>query len=143
MDLHCMDYRVISAQGPALSQVNADALIVVLTPDLGRTGDTAIDRLIDDAMKSDDFTLKAGKSLYVHRPAGVKAARLLLCAAGNASAKAFKAAAAKAVAQVKDLVVAHAAFAVAKGMVVDSALSHYVVLAVAVSAIIYTQLFRC
>ena len=58
-----MDYRAISAQGPALSQVNADALVVVLTPDLAHTGDAALDRLIDDAVKAQDFALKAGKTL--------------------------------------------------------------------------------
>ena len=57
-----MDFRAISAQGPALSQVNADALVVVLTPDLGRTGDDALDRLVDDALKAQDFALKAGKT---------------------------------------------------------------------------------
>ena len=31
MDAHRMDYRYTVAQGPALSQINADALLVVLT----------------------------------------------------------------------------------------------------------------
>lgn len=126
-----MDYRAISAQGPALSQVNADALVVVLTPDLARTGDTTLDRLIEDAVKADDFALKAGKTLYVHRPSGVKASRLVLSAAANAQPKAFKAAVAKGLAAVKDLGVVHAAVAVAQDFALTTPHARALALAVA------------
>ena len=126
-----MDYRAISAQGPALSQVNADALVVVLTPDLAHTGDAALDRLIDDAVKAQDFALKAGKTLYVHRPAGVKASRLVLSAAANAEPKAFKAAVAKGLAAVKDLGAAHTAVAAAQGLALTTAHAQALALAVA------------
>ena len=126
-----MDFRAISAQGPALSQVNADALVVVLTPDLGRTGDAALDRLVDDAVKAQDFALKAGKTLYLHRPAGVKASRLVLSAAANTEPKAFKAAVAKGLAALKDLGAAHAAVAVAQGFALTTPHAQALALAVA------------
>jgi leucyl aminopeptidase len=131
MDLHSMDYRAISAQGPALSQVNADALVVVLTPDLACTGDTVIDTLIADAVKAGDFALKTGKTLYVHRPAGVKASRLVLTAAADAQPKAFKAALDKGLAPLKDLGAAHIAVAGATGLTLATHHAQALVLAVA------------
>jgi leucyl aminopeptidase len=131
MDLHSMDYRAISAQGPALTQVNADALVMVLAPELTRSGDATLDRLVDEAVKSGDFAFKAGKTLYVHRPAGVKAARLVLTVAGSAQAKDLKATAGKALTALKDLGAAHTALAVAKGLALTAAHAQAVVQAVA------------
>lgn len=126
-----MDYRAISAQGPALSQVNADALVVVLTPDLARTGDADLDRLIHDAVKAEDFVLKAGKTLYLHRPSGMKVSRLVVSAAADAKPKSFKAAASKGLAHLKDLGAAHAAVAGAQGFDLTVAHAQALVLAVA------------
>ena len=96
-----MDYRFSAAQGAALSQIAADALLVVLTADKTTTGSEAIDKLIKDAISSKDWECKAGKTLYVHRPVGVKAPRLVLSGAADGSVKAFRAAVSKAVAEVK------------------------------------------
>lgn len=126
-----MDYRASVAQGPALSLVNADALLVVLTSDLASTGDPAIDQIIQDATASEDFALKAGKTLYVHRPTGVKAARLVLAASADSKVKSFKAAVAKGLAQLKDLGSTHTAVAVAKDWPLSAAHAQSLVLAVA------------
>jgi len=96
-----MDYRFSAAQGAALSQIAADALLVVLTADQTTTGSEALDKLIKDAVSSKDWECKAGKTLYIHRPAGVKAPRLVLSGAADASVKAIRAAVGKALAEVK------------------------------------------
>ncbi len=83
MDLHRMDYRSSVAQGSTLSQVNADALLLVLTPEQGQTGDPVLDALIQDAIEAGDLALKSGRALYLHRPRGVQAARLVLAVAAE------------------------------------------------------------
>jgi len=134
-----MDYRSTVAHGPALSQLNADALLVVLTADQGSTGDPVLDQIVKDAVAAGDFVLKTGKSLYVHRPVGVKASRVLLLAAADGSPKAFKAAVAKGVAQIKDLGANHAAVAVAGGVGLEAAHARSLVLAVADATYVYTH----
>jgi leucyl aminopeptidase len=57
--------------------------------------------LIDDAVASGDLKLEAGKSLYVHRPVGLKSARLYLAVVGEGGAKTFKRAAQALAGQVK------------------------------------------
>jgi leucyl aminopeptidase len=139
MDVHCMDYRATVAQGPALSQVNADALLLILTPDLATTGDPVLDKLIKDATDAGDFVLKAGRALYVHRPAGVKAARLVLLAAGDDKAKSYKSALAKGLSQVKDLGAAHVAVAVAKGFALGADHAQSFVLGAEDATYVYRQ----
>ena len=78
-----MDYRSAIAQGPALSQVNADALVLVLAPEHSAVANPELDRLVKEALDSGDFALKAGRALYLHRPAGVKAPRLVLVAGAS------------------------------------------------------------
>jgi len=111
-----MDYRSTVAQGPALSQVNADALLVILATEHGSTDDPVLDKLIKDALASGDLALKAGRSLYLHRAVGVKAPRLVLSVAADASVKSFKSALTKGLASLKDLGAAHVAVALAKGL---------------------------
>jgi leucyl aminopeptidase len=139
MDVHRMDYRSTLAQGPALSQLNADALLLVLTEALPTTGDPVLDQIAKDAVAAGDLALKAGKSLYVHRPAGVKAARLVLLVATDASPKAFKTAVGKGLAQVKELGVAHAVVAVATGLSLSSDHAQALVLAAADATYVYRR----
>ncbi|CAH0355013.1 leucyl aminopeptidase [Aquabacterium sp. CECT 9606] len=132
-----MDYRYTVAQGPALSQINADALLVILTGDHANTGDPVLDGLAEQALKANDWALKGGKVLYVHRPAGVKAPRLVLVAAADASGKAFKAAVGKGVAEIKDRGVAHLAIAVGAGWPLEAGHAQSLVLAVADATYVY------
>lgn len=132
-----MDYRSTVAEGPALSQVNADALLLVLTPDLAATGDAALDKLVKDAISAEDFALKAGKALYIHRPAGVKAGRLVLLGAADAKAKSYKSALAKGLAQVKDLGAAHVAVAAANGLTLSADHAKALVLGVLDATYVY------
>ncbi len=130
-----MDYRSAIAQGPALSQVNADALVLVLAPEHSAVANPELDRLVKEALDSGDLALKAGRTLYLHRPAGVKAPRLVLVAAANTQTKSLKAAVAKGVAALKDSAAAHVAVALADGLLPDAdaaqALAQGVVTAVA------------
>jgi len=132
-----MDYRYTVAQGPALSQINADALLVILTGDHATTGDPVLDAVVEQALKGNDWAIKGGKALYVHRPAGVKAARLVLSASSDASAKAFKAAVAKGVSEVKDRGVAHLAVAAGAGWPLEASHAQSLVLAVADATYVY------
>ncbi len=132
-----MDYRYTVAQGPALSQINADALLVVLTGDHATTGDSVLDAVAEQALKGNDWALKGGKVLYVHRPAGVKAPRLVLVAAADASVKAFKVAVGKGVAEVKDRGVAHLAIAVGAAWPLEAGHAQSLVLAVADATYVY------
>lgn len=88
-----MDFRHQLASSATLCGLNADALIVVVggsavDPDL----DVKLATVLQEAVDAGDFQFKAGRTLYVHRPAGVKAARVVFCAAPVAGVKAFKAA---------------------------------------------------
>jgi leucyl aminopeptidase len=132
-----MDYRFAVAQGPALSQTSADALLLVLTADQATSADPVLDKLVKDAIASDDFALKSGRSLYVHRPAGVKAARVLLLAASDGKPKSLKAAVAKGLAQLKELGAAHVAVALAKGLSLSAEHAQAVVLAAADATYVY------
>ncbi|RZL03390.1 MAG: leucyl aminopeptidase [Rubrivivax sp.] len=132
-----MDYRYTVAQGPALSQINADALLVILTGDHATTGDPVLDAVAEQALKGNDWALKGGKVLYAHRPAGVKAPRLVLVAAADASAKAFKAAVGKGVAEIKDRGVAHLAVAAGSGWPLEAAHAQSLVLALADATYVY------
>jgi leucyl aminopeptidase len=132
-----MDYRFAVAQGPALSQVNADALLLVLTAEQVATADPVLDKLVKDAIASDDFALKAGRALYVHRPEGVKAGRLVLLAASDAKPKSIKAAVAKGLAQLKEMGAAHVAVAAAKGLSLTADHAQALVLAASDATYLY------
>ena len=126
-----MDYRSSVAQGSALSQVNADALLLVLTPEQSQTTDPVLDALVQDALDAGDLALKAGRALYLHRPRGVQAARLVLAVAADAKAKSFKAAVAKGLALLKDGGAAHVAIAAAEGLELSADHARVAVLTVA------------
>ncbi len=109
-----MDFRHQVATPASLSEISADALLLVVH---GSVIDDAlapaISSLIGEAVDAGDLQLKAGRSLYLHRPAGVKAARLLVVGAATASVKSFKAAVAAGLGQLKSSGAKHIAVAVA------------------------------
>ena len=92
--------------------MNADALLIVSAGTEQPKGlEAALASMFADAVTQGDLELKAGRSLYLHRPAGLKAARLAFAIAADASPKAFKAAVASGVAALKALGVKHLAIA--------------------------------
>jgi leucyl aminopeptidase len=131
-----MDFRHQIASLDALSGVAADALLVVTHGDAVDPGlDASIAALLKDAVALGDFEFKAGRCWYVHRPAGLKAARLVVVAASGPAAKAFKGAAAIGLSQLKGLGVKHVA--VALGNAGDLTGQHAEALATAASAAAY------
>src|SRR5262245_44018574 len=97
-----MDFRHQIATPDALAGVVTDALVVVIAGDaVDASLDPAVAGLVKDAVSHGDFQLKAGRTLYLHRPQGLKAARLVVAAAGGPSVKQFRAAVANALGQLK------------------------------------------
>jgi leucyl aminopeptidase len=105
-----MDFHNQVSALDALAGVAADALVLVVVGEaLDPTLDKTVAGLVSEAVASGDFKFKAGNTLYLHRPAGLKAARLVVAAAANATPKAFKKAASAALAQLKGLGARHVA----------------------------------
>jgi leucyl aminopeptidase len=105
-----MDFRFQVLPASGASGVAADALLVVVPAGSPEAGlEQPLAALLKDAVAHGDLELKAGRALYLHRPAGVKSRRLAIAVAADASAKAFRAAAAAGVGALKALGVKHLA----------------------------------
>ena len=99
-----MDFKILQTPAGGLSQWASDALMVVVVGQAVPAGlDKPLAALLNDAVTLGDFEFKPARCLYLHRPAGIKATRLAFVAAANGSAKAFKAALATGLAQLKAL----------------------------------------
>ena len=93
-------HRLASAQ--SLVKLEVDALVLVLVAGEAGPGPGApLADLLADAVAQGDLALKKGKSLYLHRPAGFAARRMVVSVAADPSAKSFKAAVAHAFAALK------------------------------------------
>jgi leucyl aminopeptidase len=108
-----MDLRSLVPGATGLAGVAADALVLVVAGGEAQTLEPPLAALLSESVKAGDFELKPGRTLYVHRPAGLKAPRLVLAAASDASPKAFKTAVIAALSALKPLGVRHAAVALA------------------------------
>jgi leucyl aminopeptidase len=132
-----MDFQSQATPAAGLSSVAADALLVVVVGSkLPAALDKPLAHLLADALAQGDFEFKAGRCLYLHRPAGVKAARLSFVAAPDGSAKAFKAAVSAGVAALKALGVTQLAVGQA-GAALDDALAEALVAAVGDAVYVY------
>lgn len=99
-----MDFKHLVASVASLSTLTTDALVLVLgTEARPATLDPVVAALIDAAVASGDLQLKAGRCLCLHRPAGLKATRLVLSVAAPSagSTKGYRAAIATALGQLK------------------------------------------
>ena len=115
-----MDFRHQISLPGALADLACDALVLVVAADaVDAALDARLAAALSDAVSGGDLAMKKGKALYLHRPAGVRAARLVFAVAGGASAKAFKAAVVQGLAHLKGLGAKH----VAVGLAGDGALS--------------------
>ncbi|MEY2592521.1 MAG: hypothetical protein RI972_210 [Pseudomonadota bacterium] len=107
-----MDFKSVALGATGLAALSADALLVVVAGTTVPSDlDAALAPVLRDAIKGGDLELKAGRTLYVHRPAGLKTQRLLLAVAADDSAKSFKAALAAGLGALKGLGVSHLAVA--------------------------------
>jgi len=88
-----MDVRHQIAGPAALAAAKVDGLVLVIA---GESADAALapplSSLLADAVADGDLVLKKGKTLFLHRPAGVEARRLVFSVAADDSDKAFRAA---------------------------------------------------
>ncbi len=99
-----MDFRHQISGPEALAAVACDALVLVVHIDgLDTRLDPAVASLVSEAVKAGDFKVKTDRTLYLHRPVGVKATRLVVTTAADATPKAFKKAIATALGQLKGL----------------------------------------
>ncbi|MDQ6681266.1 MAG: leucyl aminopeptidase [Pseudomonadota bacterium] len=97
-----MDFRHQIALPGGLAGLSFDALVLVVPDEAVEPAlEPALAALLDDAIEQGDLKLKKGKTLYIHRPAGLKSARLVITVAAGSTPKAIKAAAVYAIAQIK------------------------------------------
>jgi leucyl aminopeptidase len=97
-----MDFKTLLAPKDGLCAVAADALLLVIGGSTLPAGlDPAIEAVVKAAIDAGDFTLKPGQALYLHRVAGVKAARLAVAACADASPAAWRKALAAGLATLK------------------------------------------
>jgi leucyl aminopeptidase len=133
-----MDFNTHITPAGGLSTLACDALLVVVAGTMVPAGlDKPLAALLDDAVKHGDFEFKAGRCLYLHRPAGLKAARLAYVAAADGSAKALKAAIAAGLSPLKALGVADVAVASVGGEALTAAHAQAVVAAVGDAVYVY------
>ena len=105
-----MDFRHQIAAPEALAGIVCDALLLVVRLDgLGALLDPAVAGLVTEAVEARDFQFKADRTLYLHRPVGVKASRLVVTAVVDATPRAFRKAIAAALVQLKGLGARHVA----------------------------------
>lgn len=125
-----MDFRSQTTSLEALAATACDALLVVVAGDaVDKAVDAALGGVVSAALASGDLQLKAGKHVYLHRPAGFKAARVVVAAAGAATPKAVKAAFAGGIGALKGGGTKHLAVAVAGAGEVGEALAEALVAA--------------
>lgn len=133
-----MDFQFQATPASGLVSIAADALLVVVS---GNAVPAALDKplasLLADAVAQGDFEFKPNRVLYVHRPAGVRCARLAFVAAPDGSAKAFKAAVAAGLGALKALGVATLAVARGGDEALDEAHAEALVSAVGDAVYVY------
>ncbi|HET9644571.1 MAG TPA: leucyl aminopeptidase [Burkholderiaceae bacterium] len=116
MPTSIMDFRIQTAPAAGLAALAADALLIVV---IGNAVPDSLEapfaEILKDAVEQGDLQLKSGKSLYLHRVAGVKASRVAFAVAADSSPKAFKTALAAGLGALKGLGAKHLAVAVAAG----------------------------
>lgn len=111
-----MDFKHHVASIATLSTLVADTLIVIVSgAQLDPALDPVLQQVLASALRCGDFELKAGRTLLLYRPPGVKALRVVFSAATNASPKAYKAALAKALEGLKTGGSKHIAVALSGG----------------------------
>lgn len=97
-----MDFRSQAYTPDTLSELVTDALVLVVASEaLPASLDVNVAAVIDEAIKAGDFEVKAGRSLYIQAPAGLKARRLVLVAAPELALKGWSRAVQMAVGMLK------------------------------------------
>ena len=131
-----MDLRHQVAGPDSLARTVADGLVLIVGTTLDAALAVPLATLVAEAVEAGDLQLKKGKTLYLHRPAGVAAARVVVAVAADATAKAFKAAAGHGFAALKASGAKSVAIA-APGMALTDAHAEAAVTALADAAYLY------
>jgi leucyl aminopeptidase len=113
-----MDFRHQISELNALANITCDALMLIVPVEanaasLGKLLGLELASLLKDVLVQGDLEFKSGRSLYLHRPAGLKAVRLVLTVASGLTAKAFKVAVSHGVKHLKATGAKHVAVALA------------------------------
>ena len=133
-----MDFKTQALPAAGLAGVAADALLVLMTGDeVPRALDKTIARHLREAVRHGDYEFKTGRCLVLHRPAGLRAARLVLAQAADSSPKAMRAATAVALGALKSLGVGRLAIACAGHEAMDAVHGEAIVMAVAEAVYVY------
>ena len=86
-----MDFKTQTTTATGLAGIAAEALLIVLGSAASvSTLDQPLAEELQSAIKDGDYECKAGRTLYAHRVAGVKASRVAFVHAADASPKAFR-----------------------------------------------------
>lgn len=128
-----MDFRHQISSPDVLSALTCDAMVLVVE---GNAVDALLDEplaaALNDAIAQGDMALEAGRSIYLHRPAGIRAPRVVFASVGAAAtAKAFKAAVAAGLGLVKGSGAKHVAVGFAGAAGISDAFAEAVVTAAA------------
>ena len=135
-----MDFKTQVAAPGALSDVATDALLVLVVGTAVPEGlDTPLAEVLAAAVKEGDFAFKPAAMLYVHRVAGVKAARVLFVCAGDGAAKPLRKALAAGVVALKGGGAKQATVAVLGGAGLTAVHGEVLACAVAESLYIYRE----
>jgi leucyl aminopeptidase len=133
-----MDFKTLVPGAGGAATVVADALLVVIG---GDTVPAALPKALvtacQHALKSGDFALKNGRAAYLGAVAGVKAPRVVLAHAADATPAAFRKAAAAGIALLKAGGAGHLAVASAGAAEPDAAVAEALVAAVTEAAYVY------
>ncbi|WP_119157007.1 leucyl aminopeptidase [Caldimonas tepidiphila] len=98
-----MDFRSQTAGAGGLAKLSGDTLVVVLPVDAdAQSLESPLNELVADALAAGDLQLKPGRTLYIHRPPGLKVRRVVLATAADAGAKALRNALASAIGLLKN-----------------------------------------
>lgn len=97
-----MDFELKSLTATQASKLALDALIVLVPDSPSPAAATdPLGELVAEALRRGDLESGVGKTLFVYRPAGIKAGRVVLARAGDGSASAVRKAMLAALASVK------------------------------------------
>ena len=111
-----MDFSHKTASPSTYAAMTADALLLIVSAEgAGPELDPRLLAMFNDAVSQGDLQLKAGKVLYLHRPAGLAVPRLVYSVAGASNAKAFRAALVAGLAALKGCGARHLAVGVGNG----------------------------
>ena len=134
-----MDVRHQISAPSGLAGIDVDALVLVVADAVDPALAEPLAELIASALSEGDLALKKGRSLFLYRPEGIVARRLVITVAGDASAKGFKAALADGLAALKSSGARTLGIAMASAAAMTDAHAEAAVLAAADATYLYTH----